>query len=238
MKTNVVLQSTDRELFGINIRQETKTGFLCVSDLQEAYVHARVKNGWIDKNVSEIISRKENKERIYYIIKEQGIITYDISHFIELSELHGFTHLLKEIGVYKTTGARKTKMVYCNPYIWILIALELNPMLYAKTVIWLTDNLIINRIEAGNFYKGLSSSLQKFKNPDFVKVARALNYIVFKKHETGIRNFGTAKELKELEDIEKKMSFAIDMGYIESQEKLISELRKMYYLKWKTDILT
>lgn len=36
MKTNIVLKSTDRNLFGVTVRQETKTQFLSVTDLQEA----------------------------------------------------------------------------------------------------------------------------------------------------------------------------------------------------------
>ena len=37
MKTDVILSSTDRELFGITIRQNTKEQFLSVTDLQNAY---------------------------------------------------------------------------------------------------------------------------------------------------------------------------------------------------------
>jgi hypothetical protein len=49
MKTNIIMNSPDRELFGIKIRQETKTNFLNLSDLQEAYTRARIQNGWSDK---------------------------------------------------------------------------------------------------------------------------------------------------------------------------------------------
>ena len=45
MKTNVTMISEkDRNLFGVTIRQETQNGFLCLTDLQEAYVHTRVEN--------------------------------------------------------------------------------------------------------------------------------------------------------------------------------------------------
>ena len=46
MKTNIVMKSEkDRELFGVVIKQETKTGFMSLTDLQEAYTHGRVLNG-------------------------------------------------------------------------------------------------------------------------------------------------------------------------------------------------
>ena len=65
MKTNVILTSSDRELFGITIRQETKTGFLNLSDLGESYTQARVRNGWAEKNIDRIMN--DNVETIFYL---------------------------------------------------------------------------------------------------------------------------------------------------------------------------
>lgn len=224
------MNTHDRELFGTIIRQQTKTGFLNLSDLQEAYTIARVKNGWSEKRLDHILSRIDNAERIYYVLKEQGIINVSFHTFMEDIENQGVPKTLKKIGVYKTTGARHTKTTWCHDSIWILISLELSPVFYAKTVLWIKDDLIKNRIEAGNFCVALNKSIQKF-NPDgsqFIALAKALNHIVFGKHENGIRNTGTKEQLKELWNIEEKMAFAIDMGYISSFDMLIEELRKMW----------
>ena len=230
MKTNVIVESSSRNLFGQIIRQQTKDGMLNLSDLQEAYTIARVNNGWSDKRVSEILSYTENKERVFYLLEKQGLIKTSLNAFIKDIENQGFARYLKNIGVYKTTGARNTKTTWVNPYIWVLVAMELNPMLYAEVIGWLTDSLIINRIEAGNFYKELSRSVSKFDNVDYVKMAKGLNYCIFGKHETGLRNLATKEELKELERLESRLAFAIDMGYIKSFEELIIELQKVYKL--------
>jgi hypothetical protein len=219
---------SDRNLFDTIIRQETKTGFLNLSDLQHCFDNLKFKKGWTNKNIHELISRPEQVERIFYILKKQGVITLDLSKFMEHTDDKGIATTLKSFGQYRTTGARQTKTTWVNPYIWILIALELSPEFYANSVIWLTDTLILNRIEAGNFYKDLSRSISNFSKPDYIGIAKALNYCIFKRHEPGIRNLASSKELKELEDLEKKMSFAIDMGYITSQEMLLNELRKIY----------
>ena len=231
MKTSVILKSPDRELFGIQIRQDTKTGFLNLSDLQEVYSIARVKNGWSDKRIDHVLQTEQNRERIYYILESQNVINVGFKGFIDSSEKIGFTKTLKEYSVYKTTGARQTKTVWCDPYIWTLVAMELNPQLYAKVVVWLTDKLIINRIEAGNFYKDLTRSVSKFKDVDYVQLAKALNYIVFGRHENGIRNTATSQQLKDMESLESKMAFSIDMGYIKSFSSLLEELRKIYHDK-------
>lgn len=239
MKTNVIMtSSTDRNLFGIVIRQQTKTGFLNLSDLQDCFDAIRVEKQWTNKHIPELISRKENIERIYYILEMQHVIKVDISTFIESVEHKGIATYLKTIGQYKTTGARQTKTTWVNPYIWTLIALELSPEFYAKTIIWLTDTLILNRIEAGNLYSALTKSISKF-NPStdqYIKLAKSLNHIVFNKHEAGIRNMASTKQLKELEVLESKMAFAIDMGYINTFDMLINELRKIWNEKYQLKI--
>lgn len=230
MKTNIIMQSQDRTLFGVTIRQETKTGFLNLSDLQQSYENQRSVESWSEKRIDWVFThKKENFERVYYILKEQGIINDDLSSFIENVDNHGgFFKYMKFLGVYKTTGARQTKTTWCNPYLWMLAAIELHPIIYAKAVIWLTDKLIINRIEAGNMYKGLTSAVSKFNNIDWVKLAKGLNYVVFGRHETGIRNTATQKDLKNMENLERQLAFSIEMGYIKSFDELIEALRKLH----------
>ena len=235
MKTNIIMKSTeDRNLFGHIIRQETKTGFLNLSDLQQCFEDVRIKKGWTNKHLPELMSRRENIERIYYILEKQNNITIDLPTFIEIVENKGIATTLKSFGEYRTSGARHTKTTWINPYIWVLLALEMSPEFYGNAVYWVADKLILNRIEAGNLYRSLSSSISKF-NPDanqYMLLAKALNYVIFNKHEAGIRNSANSKELKEMEDLEKKMSFAIDMGYITSFEMLLSELRKIWHSKY------
>ena len=231
MKTNIILKSEDRELFGAIIRQETKTGFLNLSDLQDVYSENRLKHGLgAEKRIDLILTMKqENKERVYYVLKETNTITVSFLTFMEdIENEGGFFKYLKKIGQYKTTGARQTKTSWINPYLWILCALELSPQFYAKTVTWLTDKLILNRIEAGNMYNGLTQAVSKFDKVDYVKLAKALNWIVFDKHETGIRNTANQAQLKKLEQLERQMAFSIDMGYIKSFQQLIIDLRNIY----------
>ena len=72
MKTNVTMVSKDRELFGVIIKQDTKTSFMSLTDLQEAYTRKRIEMGWNEKRIENILSNKETAERIYYILEKQG----------------------------------------------------------------------------------------------------------------------------------------------------------------------
>lgn len=232
MKTNITMRSNDRKLFGVIVRQETKTGFLNLSDLQAAYDVARGLHGWSDKKYQDLIQQKENRERIFYILEEQGVISNsDFSEFEKDIEVQGVVRFLKGANVYKVTGNRESRTVWCDPYIWVLIAMELNPKLYAKVVTWLTDGLILNRIEAGEFYKDFARAIAPWK-PDYAKVAKSLNYVVFNRHESGIRNTATKEQLSALIDIEKKMAWSIDMGDINTEKELINRLRKVWHKKF------
>jgi hypothetical protein len=106
-----------------------------------------------------------------------------------------------------------------------MVAMELNPIFKAEVIGWLTDSLILNRIEAGQFYKELTSAMSKFDNVDYVKVAKGLNYCVFNQHETMLRNTASKDQLKELERLEAKLAYAIEAGFIKSFPQLLEELR-------------
>jgi len=135
MKTNVVMESSDRDLFGVTIKQQTENKFVSVSGLQKAYDVARWQYGWTERRIESITQQKDFKERIYHLLSERGVIKTSILAFMEMVEKEGITKVLKGLGVWKTTGKGSTKAVYTDPYIWVLLAMEMNPLIYAKVVI-------------------------------------------------------------------------------------------------------
>lgn len=137
MVTNVTMKSKgSRGLYGVVIRQETKNSFLSLTDLQEAYTRARVENGWHDKRIRDILTYEENTERIYYLLKEQGLLN-DKGDFFELVEKNGIVKTLKELKLYKCYGKGRTKVVFCQKYIWLLICQEISSKFYADVIQYL-----------------------------------------------------------------------------------------------------
>ena len=228
MKTNIVMKSEkSRELFGVIIRQETKNSMLSLTDLQEAYTRARVLNGWSDKRINDILSYKENQERLYYLLKEQSAINTSLDVFTETVKNQGIIKTLKGLDVYKTTGRGENKQTLCNPYIWVLVAMELNPMLYAKVITWLTDKLIINRIEACDLNNNLRSQLSKnIPSPNYSAINTALNIKIFGRHQTGMRNTASESELKKLSTLEENIAFCVKRGFLKTNEEVIAEIKK------------
>lgn len=232
MKSNITLNSKDRVLYGITIRQDTKNQFLSLTDLQEAYTVERINKGWTDRRIERILSTNDSAERIYYILFEQGMIRTQFGAFMKDVENNSLVKVMKSCGAYKTKGRGTNRTTMCNPYIWVMIAMELNPELYAKVIIWLTDDLIINRIEAGDRYNELCRACGKFKDVDYRLIARGLNYIIFNEHEVMIRNKATQSELKELDDLQKSLAFSVNMNFIKSFDDLHSVMVKLWKDKW------
>lgn len=225
MKTNITLSSSDRELFGITIRQNTKESFLSVTDLQKAYEKARWMYGWSDRKISDIMQTDVTKERMYHLLNERGFIKTDIMGFMQMVSNEGLTKVLKGLGLYKTTGRGSNKTVMADPYIWVLFAMDLNPLLYAKVIIWLTDSLIFDRIDAGSEYLPMNTKIkQLIEKPNYPEYARAINRKVFGEHISGMRNLASASELRKIADIEKTVITAIDNSWIKNEEDLLKFL--------------
>lgn len=226
MKTNVILSSSDRNLFGVTICQNTKDHSLSITDLQKAYEVARWQHGWSDKRVSDILNTKQAQERLYYVLEEKGFIKTSFVAFMELVEKQGITKVLKSLGVYKTTGKGSERRTFADIYIWILLAMELNPMIYAKVIIWITDTLVFDRIEAGSEYLPMNNKIKSIiEKPNYALYAKMINEKVFGKHIAGMRNLASAKELREIADVEKQIITAIDMNWIKNEKELLKYLK-------------
>jgi len=217
------MKSADRVLFGVTIKQNTKEGqSLSITDLLRAYERARYIHGWSDRRLNDILSSRGTQERMYYILHERGFIKAEIHAFIEMIDKEGIVNVLKGLGVWKTKGRGENKSVYCDPYIWVLLAMEFNPMIYAKVVIWLTDSLIFDRVLAGTEYRPMNESISKIiQEPNYPLYAREINLRVFGRHEKGIRDTATAEELRKIADIEKFIGQSINLGMCQTEAQVV-----------------
>lgn len=226
MKTAVTLKSSDRELFGITIKQNTAKKFLSVTDLQRSYDVARWQHGWGERGVNSIVQGSQFRERCYYVLKERNLIKVEILTFMEMVDNEGFVKVLKGLGLWNTTGRAADKAVYCDPFIWMLLAMEFNPMIYAKVIIWLTDTLILDRIEAGTEYLPMNMAIKSvIKQPDYSKFAMAINVKVFGHHQSGMRNLASARELRKISDIEKFIINAIESKWINDEKSILKAIQ-------------
>lgn len=231
--------SKDKVLYGVVIRQDIKTSFMSLTGLQEAYTRKRVEMGWNDKRIENILSNKESAERIFYILKKQKYLKHEnLNEFMDMVESESLIKVMKWYKAYKTTGRGENRNVMCDPYIWVLVAIELNPMLYAEVTGWLNDKLILDRIGIGDKYNTLSRAVSIFDDVDYAEMADKLNWIVFNKHGYVLDGRATQEQLKELETLQSNLAFCIEMGTISSFSNLMNMMRSIYVKKWGEEAVT
>ena len=201
MKTNVVMT---RKMGNFDIFQRTKDGMFNATSLLSQWNKKRgLSRG---KEVNDFLKIDKTKEFIAEV---------------ELRENHNTNKI-----VLSKKG--KNGGTWLHPLVFIDFAMWLNPSFKYDVLKFVYDELIKQRHDAGDNYISLSASGQKLKGYDYREVAIALQWIVFGKKGKELRQSATQDQLKELNDLQTKLSFAIDMGYITSYQQLISELRKLY----------
>lgn len=142
--------------------------------------------------------------------------------------------VLDEIKGRNSKKGRTEDKVWLNPYLFTKFAMWINPTFEVDVVMFVTDQMIRYRNEAGDAYRELGAAVQKIVPKDFMpkamqKVGEALNWVVFNQHEKMLRNKqGEESKQRELWQLEKKVADLINEGFITNFDNLIAYLRKQY----------
>lgn len=134
-------------------------------------------------------------------------------------------------------GGSLPASVWMHPLLFIDFAMWINPSFKYDVLKFVNDKMIEYRHEAGDEYRELGAAIGKIVPGHFIqtammKIAEALNWIVFNRHEPGIRNkFGDEQKQRELYTLEKKVADLINEGFIFEYEQVVNYLRKRYHEK-------
>lgn len=206
-----------------------KTSVTMVRKMGEFEVHQRTKDGMF--NATSLLKQwnkgKRGKE-VNAFLKNSSTIEF-IESLQESEELD-----TRNIVTVSKGGNTENQGTWMHPYLFIDFAMWINPKFKVSVIKFVYDELIKQRHEAGDNYILLSASGVKLKGYKFTEVAKAMQWIVYGKTGKNLRQTATQEQLTELNDIQKKLSFAIDMNYIRTYEQLILEMRKMYKIKYLT----
>ena len=179
MVTNQVMESIDRDLCGVIIRQRTKDKFFCLGDVMKI-----INLDKIDRGQAPIIFRDFAKmEHIKLFINE----------------------LEKEIGMPSYIRATKSSRGWLHPFLALKLLTHYNPKLEIQVYKWLMDYLIDNRISSSDSYNKMCGVLFKYATNKirFPKAIRQLaktikNLIIGKDKEW---NKASEDELKKRDEL-------------------------------------
>jgi len=130
METSVIMK---RELFGSEISQNSKNEFLSATDLIKAGNKYRIINSMQPIDLNDWLNQKSTKEFI--------------------------NELEKEFGLVKITARGRGHHTWIHPYLFIDLALSLNPKFKVSVYGWLYDNLLKYRNSSGDSYKKMSGAV-------------------------------------------------------------------------------
>jgi hypothetical protein len=209
-----------RKMGSFDVLQRTKDGYFDANALLSQW-NARKDNP--ERRISRFLDSPKTKEFINEIQKE-----------IPSAEMHnGIISAFYEKKGRNTSKGRTKDEIWMHPYLFIDFAMWLNPKFKLSVIKFVYDQLIKQRTLAGDNYKTLSSSIVKLKGYSFQEVAKAIQWIVYNKIGKELRQTATQEQLQEINEIQTKLAFAIDMNYITTYEQLLNEMRKMYNKKYQ-----
>lgn len=177
------------------------------------------------RQMSKFLEQEQTKEFIKALVEDESHVA---------NNLHGDNQVFTKIKGRITKNGKTPDKVWMNPLLFIKFAMWINPTFEVKVLRFVYDEMIKYRNDAGDAYKELSSSVSKIVPKAFMrdamkKIAEALNWIIFNNHESMIRNKGDEEKLRNLFQLERKVSDPIEDGFITDYNSLIGYLRKLYY---------
>lgn len=167
METQVLMK---RELFGQEIKQQSKTQFFNATQLVNAGNKWRIANGFSSFNLSQYLKG---------------------TNFLEFKN-----ELSNKYGNVVTTSRGRNSSTWVHPLVFIDISLAINPKLKIEVYEWLFDNLIKYRNDSGDSYKEMSAAIyNRIKNkrdfPEYIQ--KVANYI---KSQLSVKDWQSANEIQ------------------------------------------
>lgn len=231
LKTTQVLT---RPMGEFNVYQRTSDGMFNATSLLKQWNEANpgeercIDNFWkathLDKLMFEIVVNE-----------------YDSSYVKSTDERNKefFNNMKKRLTQTSKANKGINSGTWMHPVLFVKFAMYLSPRFEYSVLKFVADDLINYRIDAGIEYKEVGRVVSKIVEKDFLRTAmenvgRAINYVVYNKHEAGIRNkVGCEDKMKELASLEKNIVMLIDCGFVKTYEHLMNFLRGQWIDKWQ-----
>lgn len=156
MKTAVTMK---RELLGVVIRQDSKTGMMNANDLHSAGNLLRKQKGLPEKQMQSFFVLDSTSELIDEIMMSEGL----------------------SIDGIKKAKRGKDGGTWLHPILFVDMAMWYSPELKVKIIKWVIDGLIMRRNESGDSFKAAMAALSDHfpmffdKTANYSKIANAIS---------------------------------------------------------------
>lgn len=176
MITNQIMK---RQLGRFSVQQRTKDGYFNATHLLKSWNEDK----GTKKELKDYLSNQATQEFVKALCEEENL-NGGKSPYLATRGKNGGT--------------------WMHPLMFIDFAMWINAAFKVKVLKFVSDQMLAYRNEAGEAYKTLSSAVGKIVAVNNMKqqmpqIARAINWVVFNKHQKEIRNdFGEEQKQREL----------------------------------------
>jgi hypothetical protein len=240
MKTN---QNMIRKMGNFDVVQRTSDGYFNATQLLRQWnqknpeEQRRLDKFWDSTNLSELMMEIVVNEHITSSPKLGDDNILSSVEFTDDNSPLTFNDLKTLLSRTSKANKGHNAGTFMHPILFINFAMYLSPRFEYHVLKFVADQMIQYRKDAGNEYKNLSAAIKKIVPETELSnviqhIAKAMNFIVFGKHEKGIRNqHGCEDKQRELSNLEKNVVELIDMKFITRFEDVDLYLRRAYKLK-------
>lgn len=196
MKTNQIMK---RPLGNFMVEQRTKDSMFNATSLLKQWNNASGEC----KEVTKFFENENTKEFVSALMEEENLNTQN-SAYLKVRGKHGGT--------------------WMHPILFVKFAMWLNPRFEVQVIKFVYDQMLKYRNEAGEAYKALSTAVGKIVPENEMRkkmpiIGKALNWIVFNKHEHQARNeYGVEDKQRELFNFERQVAMLINDGFIRNYD--------------------
>ncbi len=218
MITNQVMK---RPMGNFLVEQRTKDSMFNATNLLKQWNEASGEK----KEITKFFDNDNTKEFISALMEEENL------------------HTQKSAYVKSNARSDRGGGTWMHPILFVKFAMWLNPRFEVQVIKFIYDQMLKYRNDAGDAYKELGTSIGKIVSKKFMpvamcKVAKAINYVVFGKHEHEMRNKqGEEEKQYELFNMERQVAMLINDGFLHSYDHVIEYLRKKYVEKYLPSVL-
>ena len=224
MKTEVIMQ---RPFLNSEVGQLSHSSYLCATDITKIYNEIRVTQGKAPKEIKDYFVNKGNQEFMVALCNELNLLVKKDkgnSPFNPTKPLFYQPKMLKQ-----NKRGKDNKGVWMHPYLFADYAQQLSPEFRAKVAIWIGDNLLLFRNVSGDSFNECNLALdKKFEIGNnyrqYVKIARFVAKQIMGTEVADQWNTATVMQLKQRDDLLKKIAIASEFGTFNNIDDLLSRV--------------
>lgn len=212
MKTN---QTLTRQMGDFSVYQRTGDGFFNATTLLKQW---NTQSG-MKKEMKDYFVNHSTQEFINVIVEKENL------------------HMGNSPYVKSRASRGVNSGTWMHPLLFIDFAMWINPAFKYDVLKFVYDQLIQYRIEAGDTYREMAAGIASISKKqeithNITSIAKAINIIVYGKHQREIRNKEAEEQsMRDLVKLQIKVAELIKEGFIKSYDALINYLRRIWVEK-------